>query len=281
MIQQYTYGDIPDTIRTKEYFPLSKHLWYAYKKLGIDLLDRFLPQISTDVLEKVFKVRLGETIMCCKDVISGRIPNADKRVVWSIYPPVMAIRTDLSQGTMKLLYGESSDITFFVINDLNLDLFFLLNGHLEDGIPVDWWLVGPDDELLNRRHIRLGFKLIDIPKKAKNLTQAGQFAIDILKDIRNERTPQWATSTYSVSTLYLSAIPGFLNEPSVYEICGMLYDGMNAKRIYGLPDYWFCYVPWPSFFTMLFYLERDQFILRINGLSNGHKLVVQHIEDEN
>jgi len=278
---QYTYGDIPATIRTREYFPLSKQLWAAYKKLGMYLVEDALPLISTDLIEEIMKVRLDDSIQCCKDIMDGKITNPEDIMAWSIYPPVVPLRGDLSQGTMKLLYGVSADITFFVINDLNLDLFFCLNCHMEDGIPTDWWIVGPDDELLQRKHMKLGYKLIDIPKKAKNLTQAGQYATDILKDIRNERTPQWATTPYSVAMLYLSAIPGFLNEPSVFENIAMLYDGMNAKRVYGMPDYWFCYVPWPSFFSMLFYLSRDDFTKKMCGLSTGGKLVVNHIEDEN
>ena len=129
--------------------------------------------------------------------------------------------------------------------------------------------------------MRYGYKLIDIPKKVKNLTKSGKVATDILKDIRNERTPQWSTTPYSVAMLYLSAIPSFLNEPSIFETIGMLWDGMNSKRIYGLPDYWFAYVPWPSFFMMLIYLDREDFIRKMSGLTSGGNLVCNQIEDEN
>ena len=143
---QHTYGEIPDSIRTKPYFPLGKNLWYSFKRLGMYLVEEAIPLFSTDLIEEVMKVRLNDSIQTCKDVISGKVTDPEDRMAWSIYPPVMALRSDLSQGTMKLLYGESADITFFVINDINLDLFFCLNCHMEDGIPVDWWLVGPDDE---------------------------------------------------------------------------------------------------------------------------------------
>ena len=113
MSEQHTYGEIPDNIRTKKYFPLGKNLWLAFKKLGMYMVEEALPLISTDLVEEVMKVRLDDSIQCCKDVISGKITDPEDRMAWSIYPPIMPMRADLSQGTMKLLYGEAADITFF------------------------------------------------------------------------------------------------------------------------------------------------------------------------
>jgi len=87
-----------------------------------------------------------------------------------MFPPVIPLRADLTQGTMKLLYGDSLDMTFFALTDLDQELLFLLNGHMENGIPVDWWLIGPDDEVFERRHIKYGFKLKDAFKNSRDIT---------------------------------------------------------------------------------------------------------------
>ena len=35
---QYTYGDIPDIMKTKKFVPLSRHLWNINKLLGVDII---------------------------------------------------------------------------------------------------------------------------------------------------------------------------------------------------------------------------------------------------
>ena len=279
--RQFTYGEIPDTVVTKRYFPLGKHSWRTYKELGYEqFVEALLPSISDALIYDVFKIRLDDALHSAQQVISGEFKHPEKSIVWSIYPPVVPLRGDLAQGTNKLIYGESIDISFTSILDTSNEIYFILNGHLEDGIPVDWWLVGPQDELLERRHQKLGVKLKDLPKKIKTNANLGFRCIDILRDVRNERTPQWASSPYNVAIVNISSILSFFVEPSVWEIGGMLYDGINSKRVYGMPDSWFSYVPWPPFFSMLMYLSRPDFMVRLIGLITNHKLVIQLFEEE-
>ena len=277
----FTYGEIDDSIATKRYFPMGKHLWAIYRELGFEhFIDAMMGEISDSLVYDVFKIRLDEALMGAKEVMDGVNKQPEKSLNWAIFPPVIPLRGDLAQGTMKLMYGDSMDISFIMVLDTSNEIFFILNGHLEDGIPVDWWLVGPEDDLLDRRHRKVGIKMRDLPKKAKDNHKLGEWCTEILKDIRNERTPQWQGSAYNVACVYMSAVMSFLIEPSTWEVGGMLWDGMNAKRVYGMPDYSFTYVPWPSFFMMLLHLNRGSFMEKIIGLATQSKLVVQSFEEK-
>ncbi|MHA1298232.1 MAG: hypothetical protein ACTSO9_02180 [Candidatus Helarchaeota archaeon] len=273
----YRYADIPE-MRTKAYYALGRHLWKMYKELGYDYL-REMSDASSDMIYPEINARLNTTIHTARDIIQGKLP-ADKTLSFMLFPPVVAQRGDLTQGSMKLLYGESCDLTFIVMND-NEDgeIFFILNGHEEDGIPVDWWLEKPDSELLDRRHQKLGYKLRDIPKKIKDLTKCGLRIIEVLKDIRNERTPQWNLSAYLISMVWGTGMSNALMERSTWEGFATIWDGVNAKRIYKLPDHWYCYIPWPPMVGTLFGLPRISWTLRITGLFMGHKFFLQGLED--
>ncbi|NVM54473.1 MAG: hypothetical protein HWN66_12285 [Candidatus Helarchaeota archaeon] len=273
----YTYGDLPET-RTKRYYPLGKHLMRVHSKMGFDYLHRM--QDSSNAMQyPVLKERLTETIATTRAVLEGKL-RGEKIITYMIFPPVSSQRGDLTQGSMKLLYGDSVDLTFIVMDD-NQDgeISFILNGHEEDGIPVDWWLVGRDDELLERRHLKLGYKLKELPSKVKNLTECGRLAINILRDVRNERTPHWSTSAYHICMTWGSGGSNQLLMRSSWEGFASLWDGVNAKRIYGLPDYWFCYIPWPAMVNTLFLMQREQWTMRICGLTTGHKLYLQGHEN--
>jgi hypothetical protein len=227
----------------------------------------------------LIKPRLNEAIMTAKATIEGKITNPEITIADTLFPPGGSVRADLSQGVMKLYYGTSCDCTYTAIRDDIQEVCFMLNGHLEDGIPVDWWFIGPDDELLDRRHIKLGFKLKDIPKRTKTLSDMGYRFIDILKDVRNERTPQWASSAYQTCAVWGTGAWNLAFEFSSYEGVAGLYDGIAAKT-YGLPDYWFTYVPWPPLVQTAVYSGRRRFILLSVGLLSENRLYTQHIESE-
>ncbi|MHA1384041.1 MAG: hypothetical protein ACTSR3_09855 [Candidatus Helarchaeota archaeon] len=278
--KKYHYGDIPDDLVTKPYFPLARHLWRVYTHLGYeDVVEDALPNLSTEMIYDIFKARLDASIITAKEVLDGTISNPDKRLAWMMFPPVIPLRADLTQGTMKLLYGDSLDMTFYAIADFDKELFFLLNGHIENGVPVDWWVVGPEDDLLERRHMKYGYKLKDAYKHTKDMTKCGEQVIDILRDVRNERTPQWSNSPYNVCTVWVSGMANFLAEPSMFELIGGLWDGVNTKRYFGLGDHWFAYIPWPSTVQMLLYMNRGDFIQRMAGLLSSNRLCLNHVEE--
>ena len=270
----FTYGDIPDSIPNKYFYPMSKNIWNIHKKLGWDYLE---PRVSLMVKDfyEVVKIRLEESIQTAKDVNAGKIKNPNRVFTYFFFPPVLMIRSDLQAGATKLLYGESVDVSYIVLNDNMNEIAFVLNCHGESGIPVDWWFVGMGDELLDRRHRKLGLKFKNLTK-LKNITETGIKATDILKDIRNERTPQWSKSPYYVIVVWGLGVANAGLEISNYENIAYIHDGVNYKK-WGFPDANFLFAPFPSFLRMLFNLDRTSWTKKFAGISTESKLYCQHM----
>ncbi|NVM54344.1 MAG: hypothetical protein HWN66_11635 [Candidatus Helarchaeota archaeon] len=273
----YMYGDIKDTVQTKPYFPMNRNLMEVHYALGWDYLQRALRETIRSFYD-IVRLRLDEAIYTSKSVLEGKIAHPDRVFCYYFFPPVICIRSDLQQGTTTLLYGESVDTTYVVTSDLTGEIAFLLNTHSESGIPVNWWLVHSEDELLDRRHIKLGFKLRDIPNRSKDLSQTGFRLIEVFKDIRNERTPQWATSAYHTLQVYSGGMANAGLEQSNYEAVSYIWEGVNAKKISTFGDYYFCFTPWPPFLDTLFAMPRASFTSRFCGLSAGHHLYIQQMQ---
>ncbi|MHA1269026.1 MAG: hypothetical protein ACTSPY_04500 [Candidatus Helarchaeota archaeon] len=278
----HTFGDIPDEFPTKYHIPLGSNIWGMFKQYGWDWLQFFFKEFGQTIGD-LAKIRLTESIYTARDVVSENIPPevAIKTLTYCFFPPTMAIRSDLQQGTMKLLFGESSDTTFLFINDFDKDILFALNTHIEDGYPVDYWhIIADQDDFFDRRHMKLGYKFRDIPKKSKNLDQAADRIINILKDARNERTPQWNSSSYYIIITWCSAGINMVMENSNIETIGCMFDGIASKVFYGLKDFWFNFFPNPPFVGSLARINRQKFIRMFGGLTSESNLYIQPIEEE-
>jgi hypothetical protein len=139
----------------------------------------------------ILDARFTETIEFAKAVKEGRIPKErlNQTVTFWGIPPVMAIRGDISGVSSKMIYGPSNDITFCAISDLTKEITFLFNIHTEEGLAEDFFYIFANDELFNRRHMKLGYRLKEIPKKVgPGLGPAADKIRDIMMDIRHERT---------------------------------------------------------------------------------------------
>ena len=275
----HTYGEIPDTVKTKAYFPLGRHLWRVYRQVGFDYYDKAISAFP-EKLYPALKKRLDETILTAKAVKEGTIQEIHKTCAYMLFPPVGALRGDLQQGAMKLLYGDSCDTTFVVINDYSQEIYFLLNAHSEDGIPTDWWYAGPDDGLLDRRHLKLGYKIRELPQRIPSMARVGQNLISVLKDVRNERAPEYANSTYQIGMAQGSGMANVVCEASSWEAWAQIWDGIAAKQEYGLPDHWYNYVPWPPLIDMLIKLGRASFVTRLCALCTENHLAIQPVEKD-
>jgi len=75
------------------------------------------------------------------------------------------------------------------------------------------------------------------------------------------------------------AMANMLIERSSWEAFAGIWDGISAKKEYGMPDYWFCFVPWPPLIQTMAMMGREAFALRLGGLSTGHQLFIQGLED--
>lgn len=276
----HTYAEIPDDVRAKPYLPLLTNVWEIYQTYGWERTLKFIYECQEGVYD-FFETRLNESIGTSKALMEGKFTEEQARKVLSyiLILPSLTIRSDLTQGTQKLLAGDSADMTFISLDDVSGEIFCLLNGHLEDGIPVDWWLVRPDDELLDRRHLKLGYKLREIPKRFNNMNKASEKLIEVFKDIRNERTPQWANSMYYSASVWVSFALNVIFEPSNFESIASSYDGFAAKSEHKLPDYLFAFYPWPSMLNLFFLQGREAFSNKIAWLTTEGHLFLQPFED--
>ncbi len=280
---KFTYGDIPDNFVMKEYYPLGRHTWDVFQELGTEYWDVGIDALSKPgALNDFFIARLDNSIKTSKMVVNGEISEEDSQKIftYSLFPPIFCIRSDLQQGFQKLMLGTSVDATFILLDDKNQEIFFMLNTHQEDGVPVDWFSINPTDEILDRRHMKYGFKLRDFPKKMKsNLPKIAKSIIDVLKDIRNERTPEWSTSEYIVAITWMGAAVNSIYIVSNYESIVSLQDYFNAKRVYGLPMEWVGFFPQPPILNSFMFMDRPTFASRFGGLTSGNNLYFAGMEE--
>jgi len=263
--------------------PIGEHMWKLYGENGWDWFAKyfsggptgFYPDLGDAVNQK-----FQTSVEAAKKVLDGKIKDPTKTFCTWFFPPLIYVRSDLQTGSTKLIYGDSTDITFIVMSDITSNVDLLINGHMEDGIPVDYWYIKGDDEIFDRRHMKLGYSLREIPKRTKDVMKSGYRIIDILRDVRNERSPQWADSAYSTCMVWVSGGVNIQCELSNWGDLANVWDGLSSKKAYGAPDYWFCYVPWPPLLGTLINVGRSGWTVRMTGLLTNHQLFIDPYESK-
>ena len=255
-------------------WPIIRDYGWDYSRKAMDIVFKNYYNIA--------KVRLDEAIMTARAVIAGKVPRPDRVLTYFFFPVVFCVRADLQQGTSKLLFGESTDTTFILLNDFQEgEIGLMFNCHMEDGVPVDWWLIDENNEgdVLDRRHLKLGWKLKELPVTVSPLYKGGEKVIEILKDIRNERTPQWTQSTYHVCLCWMSEACNLGVEVSNHESFAGVFDAFTAKSQWNLFDNYVSLVPWPPLIPTFLYLGRNGFTSRLAGLLCEDYLYLQGLGD--
>jgi len=273
----HEYGEIPNDVRIRPYLPLMPNMWRIFQKLGWERTTDYIQECE-EIAYLFFEGRLNESINTSRLVLQEVIKEPEKVLSFLTAIPPITIRSDLLQGTIKLLGGDSLDVTWVAMSDFTQEVFIFLNTHLEDGIPVDWWIVNKDDELLDRRHMKLGHKIKDLPRKLNDFTKFAMKATDVLRDIRNERTPEWATSDYIVAPVGVSYAVDLFFTPSNFECLEKQWLGFGSKEKYKLPDYMFTIYPFFSLMKMMFVSGRESFISKASGLATKGHLYLQPLE---
>ncbi|MHA1695899.1 MAG: hypothetical protein ACTSUG_11580 [Candidatus Helarchaeota archaeon] len=103
----------------------------------------------------------------------------------------------------------------------------------------------------------------------------------MLKDIRNERTPQWSNSDYYIGVVISNWAINLMCQPSNYENIAETYDGRAAKDIYKLPDYTFGLEPFPSTFNLFFMKGRSEFCKILASITTNMYFYIQPFEPYN
>ncbi|MHA1405455.1 MAG: hypothetical protein ACTSSI_16950 [Candidatus Helarchaeota archaeon] len=71
-------------------------------------------------------------IKTSREIIRGKVSDAEasKMVLYTL-PHVVTLRTDLQTGLVKLLYGESVDVSAVMVDDFSRQVVTVMNGHCE------------------------------------------------------------------------------------------------------------------------------------------------------
>lgn len=272
----HSYASIPDDVLLKPFLPLMPILWEYYQEFGWSWMKKYLDQCE-DACYYFFEDRLNQAIETSQLVFNGAIEEPGKVLSYIINIPPLTIRSDLVQGATKLIAGYSFDVVWVSV-DHTQNIFVLLNAHCEDGIPVDWWIVGREDDLLDRRHLKYGWKLKEIPAKFKSFQKTAARIEDVLRDIRNERTPEWGTADYIVAPIWMAYTVELFMQGSNFECMANIWEGFGAKQ-YRLPDNMFSINPFPTILKAMFLSGKEGFIRKIGQLTTENHLYYQPIEE--
>ncbi len=287
------YESIPDWVYSKPYLPFCEFIWRLLRKQSWETFWEHYDDFVEATLDELI-LRMEEAIKISQELQKGTLKNPDKIVSFWILPPVLVVRTDLQQGAIRLIYGNSADISFMAAHDHDKEIQFVINFHFEQGLATNYWYIRPGDELLEKRHMKLGTKLKDIPKEIPDFHEAADKVLDILKDIRNEQDPEHANSAYNTCIFLLSAGTNNGALLSNYSEYSWMWEGINMHKWapkfiknhskeypYLEPlknaDTVQFYEPWPPIFYQLTKLPRPIWIKRIAGLLTNGQLFFQYI----
>jgi len=283
------YDSIPDYLYSKPYLPFISFIWRLLKKNGWESFWQNYDDFVQATLDELV-MRMEEAIAVSKKLQSGALQDPHKVVSYWILPPVLVVRADMQQGAIRLIYGNSADISFMAAHDLDKEIQFVINFHFEQGLATNYWYIAPGNDLLEKRHMKLGTKLKDIPKEIPDFHEAGNKIRDILMDIRNEQDPAHSRSAYNVCIFLLSAGTNNGALLSNYEEYAWMWEGINfhnwgpsipKKYEFLSPlkkaDTAQFYEPWPPIFYQLTKLPEPFWIKRIAGLLTNSQLYFQYI----
>jgi len=119
-------------------------MWPVIRDFGWEYSKKAM-NIIFDNYYYITKECLDEAVFTAQEIMKGKISEPDKIFTFFFFPIVFCIRSDLQTGTTKLLYGESTDTTFILIDDFTGEIGTFFNCHMENGIPVDWYMVNRED----------------------------------------------------------------------------------------------------------------------------------------
>lgn len=272
------YKSIPDNVYTKKFTPLIPGILETLRFLDWENANILLEEDLSEAAGHVFAERIEGGIALDKALKEGKIKRKAETMVYWGFPPNLTIRADLHSSSSVMIYGPSHDISFIGLNDVTREIIFIFNIHMEDGFPVDWWWTYRDEEIFKRRHMKLGYTIKEMPQKFPDIALAAARIREILIDIRNERTPQWANSSYSVALVFI--LVGITLGMSNWDSIGQIWDGVNAKSAHGLPHSLFLYEPWPPVLNTFFGLKRTDWMLAASRMLSGNQLYLQPTSKE-
>lgn len=288
------YDLIPDEdYWIKPWMPLAVNVWENMQMMGsykfYEMYDEFC-----DIIIDELSARADEATAVTQAIADGKISRkeADHIITYWILPPILVSKASLLRDSSRIVYGNSADITFCGLSDNDREMKFAINFHFEEGWPTSHWFVKTGDPLLEKRHMKLGYMLKNIPKHYPTLAEAGHHILPVLRDIRNEKDPEHYDSSYNSCLFALSG--GISNGMSVSNWdcfahmwenihCGNNVNSQNPKIWESIGsgqwvnDALELYEPWPPIMLQLMKLSRRMWCERISGLLTNYQLYFQYV----
>ncbi len=246
----------------------------------IYLKDPWYP-ITLEIIGEV-SARMDKAIEHAKEYQD----NKDKiHTDFWMLPPTVAITSNIQKDTTQLIYGKKCSCSFALVDDFSGELMAIWNNYLEGGFPIDRYYIVPllpgheaDYDYFNRRHLRLGERLRDIPrKKNRSLVESAKYILEILQDIRNEMHPERSGANFFVCMALLSGAMNQIVMKSNWDVLATIWDGVNSKNL-GYPEQYFFYYPWPPILNTLFAAPRDIWTQRLTSLTAKGRFYINHQE---
>lgn len=282
-----------DDLWVKRALPLCVNVWQEMRMLGWEkfyaLYDQFI-----DIIIDELAARAEEAVAVTKKIADKEITRkqADQILTYWVLPPVLVSKTSLIRDTSRIVYGNSADITFCGLSDYDREIKMAINFHFEEGFPTKHWFVKTGDPILEKRHMKLGYMLKNIPKYFPTLAEAGANILPVLRDIRNEKYPEHYNASYNTCLFALSGGVSNGMSPSNWHAfahmwenihCGNNVNNQNPKmwEKVGSGQFWNdaleLYEPWPPIFLQLIKLSRKMWCERICGLLSNYQLFFHYI----
>ncbi|MDY6966278.1 MAG: hypothetical protein SVM80_09990 [Halobacteriota archaeon] len=216
---------------------------------------------AADQVDVAMELASGETALEAMDEILA----VDMFTSYGFSPPVVNLPIRLSPAVLVMLMGNSFDNFYNTVDQFSLEnVPYLESWHYEDGVQtaaIHYWYENAEP-VLERRHLRTGEKFRHLLVH-RPVGEGEMMCIDITKDIRNEKTPEYANSAM-FGVMYPIAITPDCQSAgrSVIDLVGGLVRAMVCD-FFGWPfPIHLMWVPRPGILSMLQGLPIEMIIPR-------------------
>lgn len=198
------------------------------------------------------------------EVMEGILAE-DMFTSYGFHPPVVPLPIRLGPAVNVMLYGTSIDIYYDNIDMFTLEhLNFVEDYHFEEGVQTAkiTYRYENIDEILERRHLRTGEKFRNICVQRPG-PEGAAMSSDIIKDIRNERTSEYADDplwNFPYSTIVIPDSNSTIR--TMFDLIGNVMGLTRCEEI-GWPFQ--CYTGWfprPGIIELFFDLPVEMIIPR-------------------
>ena len=189
--------------------------------------------VMTDVKEE--KILEGDTALVeNQDDLISFFKNPDL-MYYQPYPPVMTMPINYIPSMTIMFIGPSSDVFYNTVCPFTLEgVPYFEDMHMEDGIFTAGvhYTYENAEYILSRRHLRTGEEFRDLCVQ-RPTGEGLMLCRDILLDIRNEKAPEYANSTYYGITYVTHCSVDVQYGRAIWDLLGIVA-GVAPEQV-GLP----------------------------------------------